>query len=228
MYDAKKPSFDAISACIRLGHKYRMTTAYEQSLQYLKKHYTRDFFAWDKVTSWSPEGFAPETVIGVVNLARLIGEPSLLPTAFMACIDLGRALVDGYTREDGTLENLTLKDLGTCFQAQARLHQERVALILRVFSLPVSKECKDSSACRTAKRTALQGLHANAHLLVVADPFGDYTALVKGGNIGLCQECVKVLDDQYLDGRLRMWIRLPELLGIDVPGWVPPAEPSGV
>ena len=205
-----------------------MTAAYEQSLQYLKKHYTKDFATWDRAHYCNPKGFDAEAAIGVVNLARLIGEPSLLPTAFLACMHLGRGLVDGYTREDGTLENLTLQDLGTCFQAQATLYQERVAMVLRVLSLPVSKHCRDSSACRTVMRKALYGLHAHASLLVVDDPFGDYTGIVKDGRIGpgVCLECTKALDDRFRDECQKMWNRLPELLGIDVPGWVPSTEPS--
>ncbi|KAI1795360.1 hypothetical protein LXA43DRAFT_1178816 [Ganoderma leucocontextum] len=111
------PSFDAISATIRLGQKYQMSQYVEYTLGYLKEHYTDDFDEWED-TNCSPPSFSPEHAIGVVNLARLIGADSLLPTALLVCCGLGKSLVNGFQRADGSREHLTLDDIGLFRGAQ--------------------------------------------------------------------------------------------------------------
>ncbi|KAI0753692.1 hypothetical protein C8Q74DRAFT_330652 [Fomes fomentarius] len=131
-YDAKTPSFAAISASIRLGRKYHMTTLYEESLRYLKSYYTSCFENWIDHQNWVPEGWQTVEVIGVVNLARLTREHSLLPTALLDCTTVhGEELVHGFTREDGSQERLTLQDLGLCFNAKSAIRKASIAVFLR-------------------------------------------------------------------------------------------------
>ncbi|KAI0683670.1 hypothetical protein C8T65DRAFT_749390 [Cerioporus squamosus] len=122
LYDAKSPSFDAISASIRLGHKYQMTELHDQSLAYLKYHFTDDFDVWEHHPEWCPSGWRSEEAIGVVNLARLIGEPYLLPTAL--------------------LENLSIRDLTLCVRARISLRQAAVLALFRTLEPVVSPACK--------------------------------------------------------------------------------------
>ena len=226
LYDAKTPSFHAVSACIRLGHKYQMTAAYEQSLEFLKRHYTSDFKVWDSGNDWAPKGWDVAQVIGVVNLARFIEEPLILPTALMACTQLEGRIFDGYMREDGTTEHLSRQDLALCVRAKTNIQKANAAVVLRTLSSPLSSRCTSPAMCRAQVQAAFHRLHLHADDLVAGSPFLSYLTCVKDENLGVCSVCAKSLDKTNWAERQDMWNRLPEILKIEVPGWVPPAEPT--
>ncbi|KAI0703104.1 hypothetical protein C8Q76DRAFT_801952 [Earliella scabrosa] len=224
LYDEKKPSFSVISACIRLGHKYQLTASYEQSLKYLKSHYTHDFRVWDGIDNWQPEGWGSLEAIGVVNLARLIGEPSLLPTALMTCALLDHDLVDGFTREDGTQENLTLQDLGLCLKAKSSIRKASIRIVLATLAAPPSPQCTEGPICNRAMRKMSTRLHNFTNALVDGDPFASLEEYVKDGVFKMCNHCQKALQDRHWDSRQALWDILPQLLQIEVPGWGQPGQ----
>ena len=56
--------------------------------------------------------------------------------------------------------------------------------------------------------------------LLDGDPFPPLWAF--GGNpgaLGLCRHCLDMMVARSLKERKDVWDRLPEILGIDVPGW---------
>ncbi|TFK88132.1 hypothetical protein K466DRAFT_521388 [Polyporus arcularius HHB13444] len=226
LYDAKSPSFDAISASIRLGHKYQMMELYDESVAYLKDHFTDDFDTWANQPDWFPPGWKHAEAIGVVNLARLIGEPCLLPTALLACIELEDELVDGYTRSDGSQESLTLEDLKLCIAAKTRLREAAVVALFRTLEPVVSAACKNAEkgGCRVALRTAIYNLHATVNVWIGGCIFQPYLDCVKDGKVNVCSRCSALLDARCIYERLHIWNRLPELVGIAAPGWGMPAE----
>ncbi len=124
-----------------------MTALYEKSLGFLKDHYTSDFDAWRNRGSWDPDGWEGWEAIGVVNLARLMGEPSILPTAFLSCMTLEHDVLFGFEREDVSQEVLTIADLGICFKANRKIVKDTIAIVLRTFKLPLSSGCSDASRC---------------------------------------------------------------------------------
>ncbi|OJT09465.1 hypothetical protein TRAPUB_14068 [Trametes pubescens] len=112
LFIQKDPSFPAISAIICIGHKYQMQHLVAQGVQYPKRHFTDDLAAWANGTLCSRVRRRPQAqAIAIFNIARLINEPSLLPTALLMCCSLDQAIINGwYTREDGTRETLSLED----------------------------------------------------------------------------------------------------------------------
>ena len=224
--DSVAPSFDLVSAAIRSGHKYKFNDMYQKGLSLLKRHYSDSFDVWDSTTSWSPSGWLDAQAIGVINLARLTGELSLLPVAFMVCVlNLDADLVRGFMHEDGSQEHLTLDDIGLCFHARNRLREASVAALFRVLSAATAVPgCKVSSQCSKVLRNAFRGKKAEENVghLTTGDVFL-YTASTYFGNgedgTTLCQACSDVLKEQDLKENRIMWDRLPELLGIEVPGW---------
>ncbi|OJT11096.1 hypothetical protein TRAPUB_12380 [Trametes pubescens] len=105
----------------------------------LKNYYPDIFNRWDSGQF--------RHLIGVVDLARLIGELSMLPVAFWRCCGLGSHLVHGSTREDGIRENLAPDDLGLCFATQQRLIKAGVRARLCVFSPTVSEKFQNAAKC---------------------------------------------------------------------------------
>ncbi|OJT09463.1 hypothetical protein TRAPUB_14066 [Trametes pubescens] len=222
----KDPSFAAIAAAARLGHKYQMTRLLEQALTYLKTYYTNDYDAWQKKESWNPPGFHDEDAIGVVNLARFLGETSLLPTALLACCQLGRDLINGFAREDGTREQLTLDDIGLCLEAKPRLVQESSRTVLHVFEPMASVRCLSAGKCRGGFRRILKMVEDRVADVVGTDPFRYlFKALGADADGELCQNCRAMAESREYAETRRVWARLPEILGIPRPG--PGGEAAG-
>ncbi|RDX49009.1 hypothetical protein OH76DRAFT_1351312 [Lentinus brumalis] len=229
IYEYEYPSFDAVSASIRLGHKYQIMSLYDRSLEFLRENFPDDFDTYDKLNQWVPTGWAIDDAIGVVNLARLIGETTLLPTALLACTTLGEQIVRGYQRQNGMQEHLTIDDQALCIKAKIEIRKARVATLFRVLCPAPAKTCKNSSGCRTTLRKAVYNLHSTIDdwLGDTGDPFTGYKTYIKGGKLDVCEVCLPMVEATSVAERRKLWNRLPLLLGIQVPGWgVPPPAPQ--
>ncbi|KAM5543850.1 hypothetical protein V8D89_002467 [Ganoderma adspersum] len=236
-YETVTPSFDMVSVAIRLGQKYKITDMYQKGLAFLKGHYTEDLDAWTAIDTWSPPDWDGNEAIGVINLARLTGELTLLPVAFMTCaLSEDANPVLGFTREDGSLEHLTLDDLSLCFKAKGRLRETGVAALCRVLNPTVSPNCKVASQCLKALKMTFRGDAAEANVtcmttrdVLLSTASNYFTVNSDGGKHTLCQACVAMINERDKTENRAMWDRLPELLGIQVPGWTKAAvaAPAG-
>ncbi len=213
------PSFDIISAYARLGHKYQIEDLVEQSLEYLKEWYTNDFDIWDSHSNNIPPGFASHHAIGVVNIARLTGCDIILPTALSTCcFDLsGDEIVQGYLRQDGSRELLSTKDLARCFTARLRLAQASVSAVLSAFT-----PCQALLKCPTHS-TCKKGVSALLHdprfdFIEDTDPFNLVYYVVPSGD-SPCKACIDHLRGRLLEEQRKIWMNLPELVGVEVAGW---------
>lgn len=180
------------------------------------------------VDSWSPPGWEDLQAIGVVNLARSTGELSLLPTALMVCVvQLEANIVHGFAREDGSQERLTPDDFGCCWDAKDRLREASVNAYFRVFTPTVAPTCKVSSQCAKALKDALLGNKKEEHIRHMM--FGDVLLnssvylMTEDGTSTLCRACEAMVEQRDKKENRTLWHRLPELLGIEVPGWGEPA-----
>ncbi|TFK88121.1 hypothetical protein K466DRAFT_598906 [Polyporus arcularius HHB13444] len=223
---AKTLTFDAVSACIRLGKKYQMTELYSECVQFLRNHYTTDFDRWTGHAYWAPPSFSDLHAIGVVNLARLTGEASILPTALLACTLLRSDILRGFTRADGTQEILGAEDLARCFDAKERVVEVTIAARLRTFHPEVSAQCKSGPRCRVALCSALRMLEqkissrqAAEEPRRVGDPLGPATSVCSYDQLGLCTACEDMVRVRDLQAHKELWNRLPEIVGVEVAGW---------
>ncbi|KAL1938143.1 hypothetical protein VTO73DRAFT_11972 [Trametes versicolor] len=135
------PSFNAISATIRLGHKYQISRLVDHSLAYLKNYYTDDLATWTTKNGLGPPGFTGHHAIGVINLARLTGETSLLRTAVLTCCTLDADIIGELARSDGAREHLSMADLGLCFVAKGKLVQEALGNAIYILAPPAAPSC---------------------------------------------------------------------------------------
>ncbi|TBU28434.1 hypothetical protein BD311DRAFT_663467 [Dichomitus squalens] len=218
-WDVPGPTYEEISASIRMGHKYDLKELYEQSLAFLKRHYTTDLRVWAESDYYTPPGWKEIYSIGVVNLARLVGETSILPTALLACTVMNAEIVRGFTYEDGSQETLSPDDLGLCFQAKSRVRQASIGAVVRTFRRSVAPGCKQAAVCKSALRTALHGLEAFIDKLVLDDPFFPFEEFVKDRKLGVCEFCMRLVRQRNWNERVAVWNSLPGLFGLDVPGW---------
>ena len=88
----------------------------DDAMAFIRKAYPKDFPSYLERTM-----FRQEHAIGVVNLARLTGELSLLPLALLVCCQLGACILRGFEYSDGAHEELAPADLAMCLEAVPRL-----------------------------------------------------------------------------------------------------------
>ncbi len=221
-----------VSAIIRLGHKYQMQAMVAQGIQYLKRWFTDDFLIWSEGALYEPDcSIKKEHAIAVVNLARLVDEPSLLPTALLTCCALDEDIARGYTREDGTRETLSAADLGRCFAARTHLAARTLTLALQIFAprVPVqdSDVCTTRPACARVLQEMLLGVRDHADRFSHPDVFTSWLEPYDSeeGGAGarllyrLCASCRKMVRRRDLRERLEVWLELPRIMGVRVDGW---------
>ncbi|KAI0742517.1 hypothetical protein C8Q80DRAFT_1273171 [Daedaleopsis nitida] len=197
-----EPSFHAVSACIRLGDK-------------LFRHMGSPQPA-------APPAFEAVHSIGVVNLARTINTPSLLPAALMACYMLDATeLINGFTREDGTTEKLSQDDIGRCFLGRANLMQANTLATLELFAQKLSKRCIRRDVCAPLFLKLIDELRTHEDVVCTLDWFKccmDY-ADARDEHRRICPACYKMLLDHEKSVHIDIWRRLPDLMGVPVEGW---------
>lgn len=195
-----------------------------QSLEYLSAYYPEDLKTFVLSDTHIPPAFSAEHAIGVVNLARLLDEPSLLPAALLACCQLtGPTLVAGFEREDGTRETLTPEDLGLCIQAKEALIRASVGLALRVCAPKASYKCDSGETCGRAIQAFYNTIETRKDHLTSVNPFVDWlkpwTNGCKRRAEAPCSRCIIAFAARNEMERHVLWARLPSILGIEVAGW---------
>ncbi|EIW56930.1 uncharacterized protein TRAVEDRAFT_49741 [Trametes versicolor FP-101664 SS1] len=212
-----KYSYYAISAAIRLGHKYQMTDLLDDALGYLKTYYPTEFDKWRAYDNYGPPGFSEQHTIGVVNLARLAGENGLLLMALLVCCTIPNVgdLVRGVEREDGSREQLTLDDIALCYHAKTLLMDWSVKITLAICRQEVSAGCKTGQSCLQALAQVLNGLEAAGNFLTYPDPSVDGIGLndaIKAVN--LCLHCRAMVKERDTREREMVWGQLQGIFDI--------------
>ena len=82
-----------------------------------------------------PNSFSARHAIGVVNIGRLTGETSLIPSALILCAGLEvSTLAEGFCYSDGEVERLSEVDFITCCRLKPIL--SRASLSILAYSMP--------------------------------------------------------------------------------------------
>ncbi|KAM5537262.1 hypothetical protein V8D89_008992 [Ganoderma adspersum] len=213
--EASTPSFNAVSAWIRLGHKY----------QYLRRFYPSSLSNPHKcgpIKKDRPADVQRHAAIAIVNLARLTGAKDLLPLALLECCKLKADIVDGYTREDGTVEYLQPEDTGRCFAAKGVLVAQVIAACLIVLEYAaVDASCRDVEVCQgLLDTTALEFRTLYTDLVAIDELLVDQqmeTFTVEAA--ALCSWCRPKVQRAIEKQRREFWDALPGRLNVDVDGW---------
>ncbi|KAI0334219.1 hypothetical protein GY45DRAFT_1318694 [Cubamyces sp. BRFM 1775] len=220
-------TFNAVSACIRLGHKYEMDHVVQRCLDYLKKHFVDCYENWPRIDPPRPPAFQGIHCIGVVNIARTMNLDSLLPTALMGCCMLDATeITDGFTREDGARETLSPEDLGRCFIGRANLMQANTLATLKLFNQTLSEGCTRRDVCAAVFLRLLDELRSHEKVVCTLDWYKYWSDYVDGrdNDRRLCPHCYTMLHEREKQQHREIWRKLPELMGVTVEGWA--AEPS--
>ena len=160
----------------------------------------------------------PVHFIGAANLARLTDTLLMLPLTLYHCCYLGGELLDGWTREDDSVERLSNEDLQRCVNARLKLGRQELLVVARVFDEVPRERCKDRRPC--SPYIARMGRHLvhEDNLQLAGDALWDWSVVV-GAFEGLCEGCKEALCARGKTERRRVWNTLPRILGIAVEGW---------
>ncbi|KAI0370987.1 hypothetical protein BV20DRAFT_966095 [Pilatotrama ljubarskyi] len=219
---AFEPSYEEVSACIRIGHKYQIDALVQRNLAFLARLYPSDFDSYLAARRLGrPPTFTPAHAIGVVNLARLTAESSLLPAALMECCSLGANIVHGLERPDGTRETLSPEDLGRCFVGRARMAQASARIAHQMFRQSVARGCRHPACCLRVLQRLLNDLgDARIELVSNLDWCASWTEYLddKDDERELCGKCYKMLEEERPRQLQReVWQVLPTMMGITAP-----------
>ncbi|OBZ70939.1 hypothetical protein A0H81_09344 [Grifola frondosa] len=209
--------FAEVSAIIRLAHKYGIQDVQDQALSYLKISFTDKFSDHIDDHHEGPVAFELNDVraIAVVNLARLVGADSMLPVALYRCSQLGSEIIHGFSREDGTREQLTADDLGRCINGKMALVRASVMAAFRILLAPLSAEaCMDGHCGRKDLAHVLDDLAQDDDLITyrVLTPWLPECDM-------FCKNCHDTLLSRDLKERRNIWLQLPSFMGVAVEGW---------
>ncbi|PIL26457.1 hypothetical protein GSI_12215 [Ganoderma sinense ZZ0214-1] len=217
-------SFHEVSAVIRLTHKYHIEGLLRQALSSLQEIFTTSFKIWEDDSRRHPISIEHDSAyIAVVGLARLTDTPSLLPLALYKCCSLRGAIVDGWEREDGTVEYLPPEDLKRCINARDSFAKEAFSLVSAIFDPAPSKRCKTFSTCKRVLRKVFREIldHKEVAEPGVLNPWNvfirDCASLEDEDRC--CSLCEGKLLERDTRERERIWNRLPEIFDIEVPNW---------
>ncbi|TBU45385.1 hypothetical protein BD309DRAFT_1017834 [Dichomitus squalens] len=217
------PTYHQLSSVIRLAHKYQCEKLLGSCVDYLKRFYHDNFEAWrDSTTCITPPNLERIHAIGVVNLARLLGQDKMLPGALMACCLLETGIVDGFEREDGTRETLSNEDLARCMVGRAKLLEANVQATLRILHPEVHEDCMRRDTCGEVLLKLLKTLEEGTVLYSFRWDW-TWTAYVEWADTRreLCPRCFEMLgkEGRQKDQHSEIFNRLPAMMGIDVAHW---------
>ncbi|KAI0700395.1 hypothetical protein C8T65DRAFT_742124 [Cerioporus squamosus] len=214
------PTYEMVSSCVRMGHKYGIDRLSEQGLAFLQEHFTTDFDEWYS-SGFVPANFALKHAIGVVNLARLTETDSLLPTALLACRMLDDEAILGFKDEDGAMVRLRPDDLLRIWKAKDLLYPEINAMVRSALGPIHVPDCWVGDRCiRAAETVLLQYFGLTPTLAVPTHPFFPYEEFKESFlRDPLCDTCDERRRTHLMDEQRKLWMRLPVIFDITVQDW---------
>lgn len=208
-----------------MGLKYQIQVLLDNARNFLQDYFCTDFDKWSAHDKLVPAGWEPMHAIGVVNLARLLECPSVLPIALAVCCTLGGSVVIGYERRDGTWETLSSADVERCVCASQELARGTTATFCHALVMSESDQlcagCPDPKACAGKMRRLLVSYASGAQerdLFGDKHPFRDvrYYFGVRLNNSGVCTECKVLVKERFVAKQKELWDRLPGMMGVTV------------
>ncbi|KAH9932274.1 uncharacterized protein B0H18DRAFT_904061, partial [Fomitopsis serialis] len=129
--------FSDVAALVRLGHKYEIQHVLEEGLRRMKSCFSDSFEVWDKASKSGGNtlmSFSEEDAIAAVNIARLTGATSMLPTAMYSCCQrTPEVITNGVPGPNGKIERLSPEDVLICLGARTILCHHNVIAAMNIW-----------------------------------------------------------------------------------------------
>ncbi len=207
--------YKKLSALIVLADKYQLESIAQQAVECLKAAFTKSFEQWDT----RPEADGLQTkedcepctdhrlrAIDAVHLARITDTPSVLPLALYHCALLGDRVTEGWTHQDGTVQQLAPEDLARAAGGYKYLCEQRAGFLASLFSATPSAECRTRILCGGLLQFLEEKgavVYETPALLDRPDRWTSRTPL--------CRPCTRELEEREKGERRELWKKLPEI-----------------
>lgn len=196
----KYSDFYQLSSLVRLGHKYQIEDVQNQALAALQRYFVPLTFEDLDRPDFHNSLYRDACGIELVHLARLTDNPTMLPIAFYACVSFGSDVVDGWRREDGTIQHLGPGDLKRCFEAYAEIALRKAPMTKRIFDVGPSLNCQSPELCATELQDTYPVIFPAIRLIngwsdVIHDYYGSC----------ICRACAKMLEERGVAERRAFW-----------------------
>ena len=213
------PTFPLLAALARMSHKYQVPHLLATVTRNLKHIFPSRLDLWDEHHSDDLR----EHAIEAVNLFRLIDCPEMLVSALYDCCRMPPATVmHGTPRADGTHECLTPEDIELCWDVRAGLAGREANITMRFlspFRAPPTSTCTRVEEC--AHNIDYLFEESKGHTTVVGNnPLRDFGGYVEEIAATVCVLCAKVLEKRAESLRQEVWDDLPELMDLNIDGWI--------
>nr|VWO98004.1 Zn(2)-C6 fungal-type domain-containing protein [Ganoderma boninense] len=210
--------YKRLSTLILLADKYQLESIAHQAIECLKTAFPINFDQWDA----RPEadglharaGCEPSTshrlhAIDAVHLARITHTTSVLPLALYHCALLGDKAAEGWTREDGTVQQLAAGDLERTLGGYKHLCEKRAGFLAGLFNAAPSAGCRTPIMCGELLQILWEkGERVYETPALLHRPSG-WTF-----RLPLCQPCNGELEQREKAQRHELWKELPDIFRV--------------
>ncbi|KAI0720786.1 hypothetical protein C8T65DRAFT_705656 [Cerioporus squamosus] len=206
-YTERYSDFHQLSSLVRLGHKYQIDDVQTQALAALQRYFAPSTF--DDLERPEFHKFScEERGIELIHLSRLTDTEVMLPIAFYFCVSLGSEVVDGWRREDGSVQHLSSEDMKRCFEGYAEVALRKGPMTSRIFDVGPSPDCERPEACSTEIR--------DQHTAMILSPairlINGWSDIIRDHlRPHICKPCVNMLEERSLAERRCFWKELPTI-----------------
>ncbi|KAL1950007.1 hypothetical protein VTO73DRAFT_8888 [Trametes versicolor] len=227
--------FYKLSALMHMGHKYEIPDIFDTAARHLSSYYTTDLGSWidfcgpDLSTqTFSFDKNESYHIVEVVNLARLTGKTSILPTALYRCCGLGVAgILKAGERDssDPKRHVLSREDVALCLVARERLLRESGSIVGALAGAPCVASCISKGTCAQRMRDLEDAAAESMPGLLTLDVFETLEWRLRYGSgsentTGLwqkiCRACCHSLGQRYEAEQREMWGRFPGMFGLSI------------
>lgn len=215
-----------MAAFLRLGKKYEIKRLYDEAFSRLRNDYPPTLALWEQGHRFGKVIKDYQGVyFDVVNLAREMRIPSLLPAAFYAiCVFHGHvpdSIVTGLTHTDicgtsvGNISIMSAEDQIACLIGLQKLYAkqaiESFGWIDHDADSDVAARCYQWSECELARQSIWFDISRSA---ISRLPLERWNPIFEDG---LCDACIEACKAAYAKSRKDIWNELPSIFGL--PDW---------
>ncbi|KAI0720783.1 hypothetical protein C8T65DRAFT_567022 [Cerioporus squamosus] len=206
LHPEKAFTFHQLSSLVRLGHKYQIDDVQNQALVALQKYFAPCTFE-ELERANIVMSCNTRRGIELIHLSRLTNTQSMLPIAFYFCVAIGSRVVDGWRREDRTVQHLSPEDLKRCFEGYAQMGLKRDPMTNRIFDVGPSSDCKHPATCSAKLLERYLARRASVTRLIT----GNTDEIKRDFRPHICNACAKMLEERGVAERRALWDKLPTI-----------------
>ncbi|TFK90379.1 hypothetical protein K466DRAFT_596980 [Polyporus arcularius HHB13444] len=233
----RERSLWAMSAVIRLSHKYQIQALQTQSIECLQAAYVcglrfgRPCFDFTIPTiNPGEDARAGAWMVEVIELARLTDTLSLLPALYDCVVGISPLeLAKGWVREDGAVVRLSLEDMARCLEGQGKLCQEITDRTSDMVCLAKSFNCPTAARCKEAVINFCSLHFTPQSNLVSAAMYETWSdILTVSRDLKPCGVCFIQIREKEEEHRRDIWKHLAGIFELEVPGWEKLADKASI